>query len=42
MEKYHEAMALGWLVYRCNGELINRRLAIGVTRQLLYERQQTA
>ncbi|RDH43410.1 hypothetical protein [Zooshikella ganghwensis] len=42
LEKYHEAMALGWLVYRCDGELIKSGRAIGVIRQLLYERLQTA
>ncbi|MDE1461623.1 hypothetical protein [Spartinivicinus poritis] len=42
MEKYHEAMLLGWNVYRCNDELITSGRAIKAIKLLLARTQQAA
>ncbi|WP_163833265.1 PDDEXK family nuclease [Spartinivicinus ruber] len=42
MEKYHEAMILGWHVYRCNDELITSGRAIKAIQLLLARTQQAA
>ncbi|MCX4027914.1 hypothetical protein [Spartinivicinus marinus] len=35
MEKYHEAMDLGWNIYRCNSELIHSGRAVELIQKLL-------
>lgn len=39
LQKYHNAMMMGWVVYRCDGRLIKELNAIKFVKKYLEERQ---